>query len=860
MNAQAVAVLCLAAITGYVGLHHLLYFLRMPTRREFLYFACACLAITHYNFATMGVYAAGTPYDGSLWQVQQVAALAATGIFILLFVVYLVRARVTGLAWVLVALWILHLIALIVGHPSWMWTDIPSIKHVSRFGLLAVYYEMKPGWLVNTQSLTGLLGLIYMLALLIGHSLKPEGAPTRPILAGMIILALAVINDSCVSAGLYTFFYTIEYAFLCLVVCMAWTLANLHYQTVRRLQESETRYRNLLETATDGVVIVDARTERIVEVNRQTEELVGHTRQELVGQPFTILYPTEDATRVVDQFHAHLARGRTTGDETRILHRNGRHIPVEISSNVLCINGNDIVQGMLRDITQRKASDAELHRLAAAVEAAAESIVITDATGIIQYVNPCFERMTGYSREEAIGRTPRLISSGKHDKTFYQGLWATVSSGQVWRGTVTNRRKDGTLYEEEAVISPVRNYNGEIVNYVSVRRDITQEVALENQLRHSQKMEAIGRLAGGIAHDFTNMLVIILNHAQFARKKLPDDSDAQDHLKRIIEASERSASLTSELMAFAHQKPVSLHVVDLNKTLRSAQDLLTRAVDRRVSFHLEFNKEPLIVEIDPDQLEEVVVQLVVNGCEAMANGGHLTLHTSILTMERADLGQLPGNAGKLARERMDFAVLSICDNGTGLSDDVQAHLFEPFFTTKGKRGTGLGLSTSYGIIKKHHGFIVCYSQPEHGACFRVLLPLLEIPPHYIGGIPAGKETVLVVESQLLYRTHLIRTLQDLGYRVLEAEDDQQARDLMSIQKAPVALAVLNIRLGTSDGRELAQEFRHKYPAMKILYTSGFPAVHLVACGDIQPGEPVISLPFSRGVLARIIRTILGNPS
>jgi|GEM_PF-1861799 len=859
MNFQAVSVIALGAIALYVALHHLLYYTLLRDRREFLSFALSCLTIAYYDFASVRLYLSVSPEEGHLWQVQQYAALAAASIFLLMFVSDLIKRTSRRWDYLFTAYWMLQLVLLNVCKHDLICTGLPSVKQVMQFGNMMVYYEMQPGLLVNIQTMVGIIALVYLLFSL-GRAYKPENRnQIIAVLIGMLVLAAGVANDSAVSSGLYNFYYCIEFSYLFLILSMAYSLADMHFRAIRDQRDSEAKYRTLLETANDAAFIADFETGALLEVNRRAEQLVGRPRTELIGQPHTILHPQEHAEHYRALFFDHARKGGMLGSNLYVVHHDGRWIPVEISASRTTLGNRVVVQGLFRDISERVRTEVELHRLAAAINAAAESIVITDERGLIVYVNPCFERMTGYSRAEVTGKKPSIVGSGKHDKAFFQNMWATIASGQVWQGRFTNRRKDGSLFEEDAVISPVKDANGRIVNYVAVKRDVTQELALETQLRHSQKMEAVGRLAGGIAHDFTNMLVVILNNAQFARKKLPPDSEASEHMKRIIEAAERSGALTTELMAFAHQKPLSLHVMDVNKALRGTEDMLRRTIDSRINLHLLPVHEAHIVEVDPSQLEQALIHLAINACEAMPDGGHLTIVTETASMARGDFIQLPIGASRQDRETTDYALLSISDNGIGMNEDLQTHLFEPFFTTKGKgKSSGLGLSTSYAIVKNHHGYITCYSMPGKGTCFRIYLPLLEPPPHYAGGVPAGKETILVVEGNGVSRTYLVKLLQELGYSVYEAEDDAQARDVLDRPDIRLDLLIVNMVLPRLDGRQLAREAMNRRPGLRVLLSSGFPRAHLVACGDVQEKDNILSLPTTRGNVGRVVRAALAG--
>lgn len=525
------------------------------------------------------------------------------------------------------------------------------------------------------------------------------------------------------------------------------------------------------------------------------------------------------------------------------------------------------IQGTIQDITVRKETEDELLRLAAAVAAAGESIMITDTSGRIRYVNPFFEKMTGYSREECIDKTPGILHSGKQNEAFYTRLWKTLSAGKTWHGQFINRRKDGSQFLEEATISPVRNAAGKIVNYVAVKRDVTQQVALEQQLRHSQKMEALGRLAGGIAHDFTNMLVVIQGNAQMAKDKLPADSDARKHVEKILDSTNRVSSLTGELLGFAQQQPIMLKTMNLNRTLRGIEEILSRSVEPSVRIAVKPSENSLMVRIDPTLIEQAIMHLSINACEAMPEGGQLTIETGAAFLTAAESLQLPLSAMEAEQANRQFAVITVSDNGIGMTDDVKAHIFEPFYTTKNKkRSTGLGLSTVYGIVEQHEGYITIYSNPGKGTTFRIFLPLpgdpasatAETEPQKPEPIPRGTETILLVDDEPLPRSVLANGLTELGYVVLEASNGEEAMDILHQGTQPPALILSDFILPDMTGADLLQTVLKEKPSRPVAYASGYPRAHLILQGAIPEDSVLFGKPYSISAIAPGIRSLLNR--
>ena len=510
-------------------------------------------------------------------------------------------------------------------------------------------------------------------------------------------------------------------------------------------------------------------------------------------------------------------------------------------------------------VTERKKSEARRLLLSAAIEQTAEMIVITDSEGMIQYVNPAFETVTGYTRAEAIGRTPRILKSGAHDEGFYGELWQTLASGSAWKGHFKNRKKDGTIYEEEATISPVFDEAGEIVNFVGNKHDISVELGLEAQLRQAQKMESVGRLAGGIAHDFNNMLQVIHGYLEISMKD-PALSDGQRrNLVQISSAARRSAELTSQLLAFARKQTINPRILDLNEAVERTTKMLRRLIGEDIELVWKPGAVDGRLKIDPMQLDQVLANLAVNARDAIDGVGSLTLETGEVVLDAAYCalhpGFLPGR----------FLLLTVSDTGSGMSLEVQAHLFEPFFTTKpiGK-GTGLGLATVYGIVKQNAGFINVYSEQGHGTTFRVYLPSTTAETAATGdralsageSASRGTETILLVEDEeaILQVSQLI--LDELGYRVLTAGTPAEAERQAESHKGSIDLLVTDVILPQMNGKELSRRLSELHPRMKCLFMSGYTADVISQRGLLDEGVHFLSKPFTTTQLAEKIREAL----
>lgn len=479
--------------------------------------------------------------------------------------------------------------------------------------------------------------------------------------------------------------------------------------------------------------------------------------------------------------------------------------------------------GAMQDITERKRAEEQLSRLFTAVEHAGEAILVTDSAGTILYVNPAFENTTGYERGEVIGKNPRILQSGKHDKAFYQHMWDTLLSGEVWRGRFTNKKKDGTLYEETATISPIRDEAGNVVNYVAVKRDVTSESLLQRQLIQAQKMEAIGTLVGGIAHDFNNLLQVINGYAEMSMFRLTEGDPGYSALLEIRRAARSAAELTQGLLTFSRRVESNLRPVDLNQELHEVAKMLARTLPKMIEIEMDLSEPLDPVNSDPAQLQQVIMNLAVNARDAMPNGGRLSIETKNVYLDeeycKSFLDVAPGN----------YVFLGISDSGTGMDEETRKHIFDPFFTTKETgKGTGLGLSIVFGVVKSHGGFIQCYSEPRHGTTFKIYLPALRktcevAETHELAAYTGGNETILLVDDEEPVRRLAAEILKKFGYTVLTACDGKECVEVFSREKDKIDLLILDLIMPEMDGSDCLREILKIAPQAKVVIASGYVA-------------------------------------
>ena len=500
-------------------------------------------------------------------------------------------------------------------------------------------------------------------------------------------------------------------------------------------------------------------------------------------------------------------------------------------------DGQLVWDGVAIDITARREAEAQLSKLSAAVEQTPAVVVITDPSARIEYVNPAFTRVTGYTLEEVLGKNPSLLKSGETPAEVYQDLWQTISSGREWRGVLHNRRKDGTLFWERVVISAVRDATGKTTSYVAVKEDITEQKGLES----------IGRLAGGVAHDFNNMLMVISGYADLTLMQTESDDPRYQGLQEIKSAARRSADLTRQLLAFARKQTVAPVVLDMNETIEGMLKMLRRLIGEDIELAWLPGSGLWKVKIDPSQIDQLLANLAVNARDAIAGVGTVTIKTENVALDASYCARHQGcSLG-------DHVLLMVSDTGLGMSHEVVAHIFEPFFTTKEEgKGTGLGLATVYGIVKQNLGFISVESEPGQGTTFRVHLPRV-VDKAKSGSpaaesmeeiLPGGTETVLLVEDEKALLDLGRQFIESLGYRVLTANSPAEAMRQAEGYEGVIHLLVTDVVMPQMNGKELSERLRQRFPGLKCIFMSGYSADIIAKQGMLEAGIHFLQKPFA----------------
>lgn len=617
---------------------------------------------------------------------------------------------------------------------------------------------------------------------------------------------------------------------------------------------------------------------RVVEWNPASERIFGYTKKEALGRHVGELIVPESAKEHVHNLWKRLIKqkGGEYGINQNITKR-GDLIVCEWYNTPL-VDRNGVVVGIAsfaQDITERIRAEEDLKkahqelknrvkertRLVLAIEQSNDSIVITDFEGNIEYVNPAFERNTGYSQPEVLGENPRIQKSGKHDDAFYREIWETITSGKNWTGNIINKRKDGTFIEESAAIFPVVTSDGEIQNFVGVKRDMTEQLNMEKQLRQVQKLDAIGTLASGIAHDFNNILGAIFAYTQLSKKKLSDFPEhhlVSGYLDNIFSAGSRAKELIDQILTFSRKGDYVPMNVDLSPLVKESIKFLRATIPATISIMLDIDADLRNIHGDPTQIQQVLMNLCTNASHAMEDkGGTLKIDLSNFQIMNKE-----PNTGNL--EPGDYLLLSISDTGIGMSNEIKQRIFEPFYTTKEKgKGTGLGLSAVHGIVIRHGGIIKVYSEEGLGTRFNIYLPAsteatTKTKEDVSSELPRGSESILLVDDEADIRSAYKDMLVLQGYTVQAVASSQDALNRFNESPDDYDLIITDYTMPEINGIELSREIHKKKLTIPIILISGLEK--LIRDEEIESAGIVarFSKPVEFETLIRGVREVLDD--
>jgi PAS domain S-box-containing protein len=618
------------------------------------------------------------------------------------------------------------------------------------------------------------------------------------------------------------------------------------------LQESEARFRSYVEGAPVAVFVAD-RQGRYVDSNPAAEALLGFDQEALRGKSIADVVAPEDAEAVQQHFERVVTEGRCVGD-FRLVRADGAVIWVTVQAVRV---SPDRFMAYCVDITARRQAESTLRQQGAALEAAANAIVITDREGVIRWVNPAFSLLTGYTAEEARGRKPgQLIRSGQQDDDFYRAMWETILAGRVWRGEIVNRRKDGSLFTEDMTITPLRDEVGAITHFVAIKQDITHRKQMEAQLLRTQRLESVGRLASGIAHDLNNILTPVLLAPPILREALQDKA-ALNIVDSIEASAERGAAIIRQLLTFGRGTATHRVPLPIRTLMRDMMKIMEETFPKNIRLRLEVPPDLALVTGDATQLHQVLMNLCVNARDAMPQGGQLTLSLQPALVDEVLARMHPGaHPGR-------HVMVSVADTGTGIPPEHLDKIFDPFFTTKAVgEGTGLGLSTVAAIVRGHEGILLVDSVPGQGTTFRIFLPITEVPAeparsnHDTARPPGQGELVLVVDDETQIRAVTRRVLEHNGYHTIEAENGAEALALFDEQHGRVKVVLTDLMMPVLDGAALMRALRERDPQLPIIAVSGYLSQPELLAAVEADAQVFLAKPCSSADLLQALQKVL----
>ncbi|MFB3915106.1 MAG: PAS domain S-box protein [Terriglobales bacterium] len=627
------------------------------------------------------------------------------------------------------------------------------------------------------------------------------------------------------------------------------------------LQRSNLRFGGVVQLSEDAIITIDDDL-RITLFNPGAEQIFGYAAREVLGKPLNVLLP--ERYRAIHDMHVGAfanspdvmrpmnARGHIFG-----LRKNGAEFPAEASISKFEAGNERVMTVRLRDVSERIAAERGLRELAAIVEFSADAIVGENLEGVITSWNKGAEKIYGYPANEVIGRDVRFLLPPDRSDEIMSNL-EKVRHGISSTTETVRIRADGKPVNIMLTISPIRDKNGNVVGASTVAHDITEQKRLEEQLRQSQKMEAIGRLAGGVAHDFNNLLSVIVGYAYLMRFSVEKGHPLANAAEQVMNAAEKAGALTRQLLAFSRRQVLQPEVIDLNDVVYSMEKMLPRLIGEDIDLQTVRTPGLKSVKADPGQLEQVIMNLVVNARDAMPEGGKLTIETANIHFSEEEAQHHDVAPG-------DYVMLAVSDTGYGMDEQTRAHMFEPFFTTKESgKGTGLGLATVYGIVNQSSGHIWVYSEPGAGTTFKIYLPAVSDTAERSGisqtpeFTMAGSETVLVVEDEDSLRALIVNVLDSKGYKVLSAASGAAALKIFKESHGEIDLLLTDVVMPGMRGQELAHQLLRHSPRLPVIYMSGYTDNALMHAGSLPEGTIFLQKPFTPDIVLRKVREVLDS--
>ena len=631
----------------------------------------------------------------------------------------------------------------------------------------------------------------------------------------------------------------------------------------RELQKNLALLRGITEGTTDAVFVKDFGG-RYLMMNSAGARFMGRTVEEVIGKDDMELFNPESGRAIMERDRSILQSGKTQMYEEAATAGEVSRVYLANKGPFRDASGEVVgLLGICRDVTDRKLAEKEMHqsqqKLSIHFEHTPLAVVEWDLEFRVAAWNPSAERIFGYSRQEALGQHASFIVPPEfrpHVEQIWQGL---VKQTGGTRSANDNVTKDGRTISCEWYNTPLVDESGRVLGVASLAQDVTERVALEERLRQSQKMEAVGRLAGGVAHDFNNLLTVILGYSQILAEGVPVGSRLADSTAQIKSAADRASGITRQLLAFSRKQVLSPRVINLNDIMLNLDALLRRLIGEDVEVRTDLANDLGSVKADPGQIEQVIMNLALNARDAMPQGGKLTLETA-----NAQLDESYGRSHQPTKPGR-YVMLAVSDTGHGMPPETQARIFEPFYTTKDVgKGTGLGLSMVYGIVKQSGGYIWVYSELDQGTTFKIYLPRVDQPAETMGAesrpknVQRGSETILLVEDDPQLRQLSSSVLAHCGYKVLVAGEPEEGLAICRSNQRDIRLLITDVIMPSMNGRQLAEQILQISPDVRVLYISGYTNNAIVHYGVLDAGLWFLPKPFTLSALIAKVREVLDS--
>jgi two-component system cell cycle sensor histidine kinase/response regulator CckA len=828
MSAPSMPIVVMASISFYVGLYHLLIYLRRRQHREDLIFALLCLATGLYDVCCVGLYDATSVAEGAQWQRAQFVALALFTTAFLWFIPAYTHQKPQIATYAFSAFFMLALVVQLVDRSNLTWmVEHPSIKEILLpFGLKITYYEVLFGPFTTLQSLMGMVASTYILwngARFYRRGYRREAGP---LLLALCLMYVAAVNDTAVSNGMYQFVYAIEYAYMAMILLMAYSLSTTVVQAAmskEALKESEARFRSLVETTSDWVWEID-QNGVYTYASPKVSDFLGYEPAEVVGQTPFDLMPPDEAEHTGAIVRGIMADRRPFERmENTALHKDGRRVVLETNGVPFFDTNGKLLgyRGIDRDITERRQVEAEREQLLVQVQeqgqrvqeimdTVPEGVLLLDSNCRVVLANPQGKKdLATLANAQVEDILTRLGDRQLVDLLTSppKGLWHEVATDRHFFQVLARPIEDGPTPQ----------------GWVLVIRNMTQQYEAERHAQQQERLAAVGQLAAGIAHDFNNILAVITLYAGLLAR-IPDLPDrVYERLGTIHRQAQRASNLIQQILDFSRRAVLERGPMDMVVFLKEQAKLLERTLPENIKVELTYGKDEYVVNGDPTRLQQAIINLASNARDAMPEDGCLRIELERIRIKDAKQTPLPDMPVD------DWVTVSVSDTGAGISPDALPHIFEPFFTTKAAgEGTGLGLAQVYGIVKQHEGIVDVKTEEGVGTTFTLYLPALATPrpePSRVGieRPPQGHgETILVVEDNAATRGAVVDSLEVLGYQVLEATNGQQALAAFEQHAGEIALVLSDVVMPEMSGQALFQALRQQDTGIKVVLMTGHP--------------------------------------